>query len=57
MITVMLVNMNAEVEWYCMSGPKESDDEIVRGYFLHTREEANGGERIVEGSETFSTAH
>ena len=24
------------VEWYCVTGPKESDDEIVWGYFLHT---------------------
>lgn len=25
-----------KVEWYCSIGPKESDDEIVWGYFLHT---------------------
>jgi len=24
------------VEWYCMNGVKESDDQIVWGYFLHT---------------------
>jgi len=25
------------VEWCCVSGPYESDDEIICGYFLHTR--------------------
>lgn len=24
------------LEWYCSSGPKEGNDEIVLGYFLHT---------------------
>ena len=24
------------VEWYCCNGPKESDDVIAWGYFLHT---------------------